>query len=201
MEKYTSKYEAKRFINFLKERINDIDLNCDIKSIIKDSVNLNDAYLKVGQFYSDMGLSYKGIVFREDLFDVLIKKYDLEFTKSLVECVRKGKFNDFMQKDILSNQFKKWACLVKYLPSRELLFNENELLYEEYLKKYQYSNLSKKDLLKEIKLLIIFNGFSSINSIQNRFCIGFNRTLNLLEDLKEEGFLVRINNTYRYEAK
>ena len=71
MEKYTSKYEAKRFINFLKERINDIDLNCDIKSIIKDSINLNDAYLKVGQFYSDMGLSYKGIVFREDLFDVL----------------------------------------------------------------------------------------------------------------------------------
>ena len=61
------------FINFLKERINDIDLNSDIKSIIKDSENINDAYLKVGQFYSDMGLSYKGIVFREDLFDVLIK--------------------------------------------------------------------------------------------------------------------------------
>ena len=77
MEKYISKCEAKRFINFLKERINDIDSNSDIKSIIKDSVNLNDAYLKVGQFYSDMGLSYKGVVFREDLFDVLIKKYDL----------------------------------------------------------------------------------------------------------------------------
>ena len=64
MEKYISKCEAKRFINFLKERINDIDSNSDIKSIIKDSVNLNDAYLKVGQFYSDMGLSYKDVVFR-----------------------------------------------------------------------------------------------------------------------------------------
>ena len=55
-----------------------------------------------------------------------------------------------------------------------------------------------KELLEEIKCFIIFQGFSSINSIQSAFQLGFTRTLMLLDKLVDEGFLIKEGNIRKY---
>lgn len=200
MEKFISKNEVKRFIKYLKVNQEQFKLDEGFKAIITDSTSLNDAYKDLGNHYSSMTANYKNVLFKEDLFEILIKKYDYDFTVELTDCVSKGDFSKFKYKDMLTHQFKKWAYGVNKLSSREIILNINSNSYEEYSFKNPYNKLKDKDLLKEIRLTIIYNNFSSINSIQSTFGIGFNRTIKLLEELSNQGYLVKFKNTYRYEG-
>lgn len=199
MEKYFSKNEIKRFILYLRKNINSIMLDDFAKSIILKYDNLDDVYYQLGTDYLNEKSKYKKIVYKEDLFEILIKKYDLNFTNTIVDYVSKGKFIEMENKEKLTFQVNKWAVTVKHLPSRERLINNNYFLYESFIKENPYCKLSDKYLLRECKLLISFNGYTSINGIQNIFGIGFNRTMRILEELYRVGFLVKYKNTYRYE--
>ena len=83
MKKFISKDEIKRFIKYLKINQEQFKLDDDFKSIIANSTNLNDAYKELGNHYSGMSTSYKNVLFKEDLFEILIKKYDYDFLNAL----------------------------------------------------------------------------------------------------------------------
>lgn len=200
MEKFISKNEVKRFIKYLKVNQEKFNLDDDFKSIITNATNLNDAYKELGNHYSGMSTSYKNVLFKEDLFEILIKKYDYDFVIVAVAYISNGNFKNFKHKEKFTHQFRKWAYGVNELSSRESILNLNANLYEEYSLKNPYNKLKDKDLLKEIRLTIIYNNFSSINSIQGTFGIGFNRTMKLLEELSNQGYLAKFKNTYRYEG-
>lgn len=200
MEKFISKNEVKRFIKYLKVNQEQFKLDEDFKVIITDSTSLNDAYKYLGNHYSSMTANYKNVLFKEDLFEILIKKYDYDFVIEVIDFVSNGNFSKFKYKDMLTHQFRKWAYEVNKLSSRESILNINTNLYEEYSLENPYNKLKDKDLIKEIRSIIIYNNFSSINSIQNIFGLGFNRTMKLLEELSNQGYLVKFKNTYRYEG-
>jgi hypothetical protein len=200
MEKFISKDEIKRFIKYLTINQEQFNLDDDFKLIITNATNLNDAYKELGNNYSSMSTNYKNVLFKEDLFEILIKKYDYDFTVELTDCVSNGNFKNFKHKEKFTHQFRKWAYGVNKLSSRESILNLNSNLYEQFSLKNPYNKLKDKDLLKEIRLTIMHNNFSSINSIQSTFGIGFNRTMELLEELFKLGYLVKFKNTYKYEG-
>ena len=200
MEKFISKDEVKRFIKYLKVNQEQFKLDEGIKAIITDSTSLNDVYKDLGNHYSSVSTNYKNILFKEDLFETLIKKYEYDFVIEVIDYVSNGNFLNFKHKDKLTHQFRKWACGVKKLASREIVFNIDPNSYEKYSIENPYNKLNNNELLKEIRLTIIFNNFSSINSIQCTFGLGFNRTMKLLEGLFNQGYLVKYKNTFRYEG-
>ena len=183
MKKFISKDEIKRFIKYLKTNQEQLNLDESFKTIITNTTNFNDTYNKLGSNYSSMDSNYKNVLFKEDLFEKLIKQYDYDFVVEVIDYISHGKFSKFKHKDKLTNQFIKWAYGVEKLASREILLKINQKLYEEYSLKNPYNKLNNKDLLKEIRLTIVYNNFSSINSIQNTFGLGFTKTLKLLEEL------------------
>ena len=200
MERFISKNEVKRFIKYLKINQEQCNLDEGFKTIITNATNLNDVYNKFGVHYSSMATNYKNVLFVEDLFETLIKKYEYDFVIEVIDYISNGNFLKFKHKDKLTHQFRKWAYGVKKLPSREIVFNINPNLYEKYSIENPYNKLNNNELLKEIRLTIIFNNFSSINSIQCTFGLGFTRTMKLLEGLFNQGYLVKYKNTFRYEG-
>ena len=197
MEKYISKTNIKNFINYLHNEcdISGISFSNEVFGVIKSNNSIEIIYKVIGAFLSDMDSNYKHIYYVEDLFDELIKKYDLDFTKSLIKHIQNNKFKEFPNKKRLTYKFRKWAKDVRFLPSRMDIINEFETFYMEFKSK---TILIDKELLEEIKCFIIFQGFSSINSIQSAFQLGFTKTLMLLDKLVDEGFLIKEGNIRKY---
>ena len=184
LDQYISKYRIKDFIKFWKSNDN-----------LDNSVN--DIYINIGKETSQMDSEYKQIYFYEDLFEHLIKSYDLRFSKILTNYICNGKFEAFPFKEELSSNFIKWAKGVKKLSSRSYFIVEYSELYSIYLKAIG-DNVDENLLLKEVKDMITYNGRASINSIMQICNIGYNRTFKILEKLEKQDFLIKVKNTYRY---
>ena len=88
MERFISKNEVKRFIKYLKINQEQFNLDEEFKMIITNATNINDVYNKLGVHYSSMASNYMNVLFIEDLFETLIKKYEydvnvnIEFTNN-----------------------------------------------------------------------------------------------------------------------
>ena len=183
-ENYLSKDRIKDFIKFWK----------DIDNLIG---SVNDIYINSGKAISDMDSTFNNIYFYEDLFEYLNQRHDLRFSKILANYISNGEFDKFPFKEELTRNFNKWANGVKKLSSRSRFIVEYSEQYSSYLKNIE-NKIDDKLLLKEIKDLISYNGYSSIPYIQEKYNIGYNRTFKILEKLAKEGFLKKVKNTYRY---
>lgn len=100
-----------------------------LRTIINTATTVAEAYDEYGRGAADMQTEFHNIFYREDCYDYLLKK---DFNQSeafeLSEIIRKGRYShcnpSIVHQNIVGLDFYEWAKGVRYLPSRQRIFDK-----------------------------------------------------------------------------
>ena len=99
-----------------------------LSALIDAAPTVIEAYIDYGRGGADMKSEYENIFFREDCYDYLIrKKFSHDDAIKLSEIIRKGRYgfydHSILHQMLVGPDFCEWAKGVRYLPSREKIFD------------------------------------------------------------------------------
>lgn len=118
---------------FKKKSLSDNATICEetniLRIIINTATTVSAAYKEFGRGAADMQTEFKSIFYREDCYDYLLEK---DFNQSeafeLSEIIRKGRYSQYnpsvIHQNIVGVDFYEWAKGVRYLPSRQRIFEK-----------------------------------------------------------------------------
>ena len=119
--------------NFKKKSLSDDATICEeiniLRTIINTATTVAEAYNEYGRGASDMQTEFKSIFYREDCYDYLLEKgFNHAEAFELSELIRKGRYSHYnpsiIHQNIVGVDFYEWAKGVRYLPSRQRIFDK-----------------------------------------------------------------------------